>query len=196
MAQKYLGLACFVAPQPEDDLSLWGADPTSAKKYGRDAVSIYKTEGHGRMDSYLRHVLDDGFELLRTDPELDAAFRQTLACQQALTASEIRLHIDSSETFVLIESTQFRSDLWPGCRALPFLERDGVFWGRPKDSGEAISELERMRISGASAIVFPRASLWWLTYYQDFAAHLRVRYRCVVANDGLVIFSLVDEMSR
>jgi hypothetical protein len=75
-------------------------------------------------------------------------------------------------------------------RALPFLERDGRYWGPPSDDATAIRELERMRRSGADFIVFIRTSFWWLDHYAGLNRHLRSLFRCEAQTDRQIIFDL------
>lgn len=80
-----------------------------------------------------------------------------------------------------------------GWRALPFLERDGVFWGAPADATTAIAELEREREAGAAYIAFAWPAFWWLDHYIEFAAHLRRRYACRLETERLVVFELAGD---
>jgi hypothetical protein len=75
-------------------------------------------------------------------------------------------------------------------RALPFLERNGEYWGLPADSQEAIREIERMRQSGCTHIVLAWPAIWWLDYYREMTEYLRTRSRCVLESDRLRIFDL------
>ena len=53
-----------------------------------------------------------------------------------------------------------------GTRAvLPFMERNGVYWGCPPDDNTAISEFERLIKQGATHIVFGWMCFWWIEYY-------------------------------
>ena len=91
-------------------------------------------------------------------------------------------------------------DAWPDVRlsgdrrVLPFLERDGVYWGRPADDATAIRELERMRGAGACLIAFHCSSFWWLAHYNEFCAYLCTHFPHRVTQDGematLVCFDL------
>jgi len=45
---------------------------------------------------------------------------------------------------------------------IPFMERDGRYWGSPANGEEAVSEFRRLRQSGAEYIVFVWSSFWWL----------------------------------
>jgi GT2 family glycosyltransferase len=69
---------------------------------------------------------------------------------------------------------------------------DGRYSGHhPGDSAEAISHLEELRAKGGEYLLFPRSSLWWLEYYEDFARHLRARYAPVECEgDACALFAL------
>jgi hypothetical protein len=54
----------------------------------------------------------------------------------------------------------------------------------------AIQELERLRQTGASSIVFVSPTFWWLDYYVEFHNYLRQNYSCSFQKDSLIIFSL------
>jgi len=73
---------------------------------------------------------------------------------------------------------------------LPFLERDGEFWGRPANDDVAIHELERLRGDAVRYIVFTREAFWWENYYTGFFGYLRGNFECLCANDGLLIFDM------
>jgi GT2 family glycosyltransferase len=68
----------------------------------------------------------------------------------------------------------------------------GVYAGHhPKDSDEAIAELERERTGGAQYLVIPRTSLWWLDHYAGFRQYLGTSCREVVRRDDVcVIYAL------
>ncbi|MDJ0903089.1 MAG: sulfotransferase [Xenococcus sp. MO_188.B8] len=73
---------------------------------------------------------------------------------------------------------------------LPFLERDGQYWGAPPDDETAIAELERMRQAGAKFIVFASVAFWWFESYPQFHHYLRSHFSCILANERLVVFHL------
>jgi GT2 family glycosyltransferase len=67
---------------------------------------------------------------------------------------------------------------------------EGRYLGHhPRDSEEAIGQLERLRAAGASYLVLPTTAYWWLDHYGDFAAHLRDRYPAA-DRDACTIFEL------
>ncbi|HKS36975.1 MAG TPA: class I SAM-dependent methyltransferase [Verrucomicrobiae bacterium] len=117
-------------------------------------------------------------------PTKPADVRRLQRCQAKL----IKL-IPLTEPFILVDEEQFRSDL-PHTRAIPFLERDGQYWGPPADDETAIREFERLRTSGARLIAFAWPSFWWLEHYREFHEHLRKRFRRVLKDDSLVVFRL------
>jgi hypothetical protein len=69
-----------------------------------------------------------------------------------------------------------------------FLEEDGIYQGTPSDSGEAIVDLEKLRRSGATHVVFTRNTLWWLDYYPEFAQHLAQSATVMAANKEFKIY--------
>jgi dolichyl-phosphate-mannose-protein mannosyltransferase len=52
------------------------------------------------------------------------------------------------------------------------LEQRGVYGGNPKNSEEAIADLERLRRQGATHLVFVTNTSWWLKSYPEFAVHV------------------------
>ncbi|MGQ9653037.1 MAG: glycosyltransferase family 2 protein [Thermodesulfobacteriota bacterium] len=113
--------------------------------------------------------------------------------QMDRAASELEALIPSGCTYVMVDD-----DLWgpgevvPGARRLPFLERNGIYWGPAGDDSIAIKELERLRTSGACFISFVWSSFWWLSFYKGLNRHLRSRYRAILENERLVVFDLRD----
>lgn len=77
-----------------------------------------------------------------------------------------------------------------GVHILPFLEREGRYWGPPGDAGQAIAELERMRLRGVQAVGFPWSTWWILEAYREFAAHLEANYRCICNNEVIQLWDL------
>ncbi len=103
--------------------------------------------------------------------------------------AELLRRIPLADSFILVDEEQIRGEL-PHARAIPFLEKDGEYWGPPADDETAISEFERMRQSGARFIVFISPCFWWLKHYAAFHRHLRERSSCLVENQSVIIFDL------
>jgi glycosyltransferase involved in cell wall biosynthesis/SAM-dependent methyltransferase len=91
---------------------------------------------------------------------------------------------------ILADEDCYRDQLTADRPVLPFLERDGQYWGAPPDDDTAIREVERLRASGASFLAFAWPAFWWLDYYAELHRHLRSTFRCVLENDHLVVFDL------
>ena len=98
--------------------------------------------------------------------------------------------ISPGESFILVDQDLLREHLALGRHAIPFLERDGQYWGPPEDDSTATQELERLRRTGAKFIVFAWPAFWWLDFYSDFEQYLQSRFSCVLKNDRVVVFDL------
>jgi glycosyltransferase involved in cell wall biosynthesis len=106
-------------------------------------------------------------------------------------AKEIQGLVPAGATFLLVDEGQWEGDeLGAERHVLPFLERDGQYWGTPPDDATAIRELERLRRSGASFLVFAWPAFWWLDYYSKFSGYLRAKFPCPLENECLVVFDL------
>jgi 4-amino-4-deoxy-L-arabinose transferase-like glycosyltransferase len=53
-----------------------------------------------------------------------------------------------------------------------FLEQRGIYDGNPKNSQQAIADLERLRRQGATHFVFTTPRFWWLESYPELTQHL------------------------
>jgi hypothetical protein len=91
---------------------------------------------------------------------------------------------------ILADEDCYRDQLTADRPVLPFLERDGQYWGAPPDDDTAIRELERLRRSGAGFLAFAWPAFWWLDCYAGFHRHLRRQFRCALENDRLIVFDL------
>ena len=112
--------------------------------------------------------------------------RRLLAARQDLTAL-----IPAGGKFVLVNQNEWgEGEPVPGLHALPFVERDGEYFGPPADDGEAIAELERLRNTGASHVAFWWTAFWWLENYAGFQKWLRENFQCVLDNERLIVFDL------
>ena len=98
--------------------------------------------------------------------------------------------LTGSDTFILVDDNTWTLDNNLGTQMLPFLEKDKEYLGPPPDDDTAINELERMRNSGASHLIFAWPAFWWLEHYADFHRHIRSKYHCSLENTRLVAFDL------
>jgi SAM-dependent methyltransferase len=106
-----------------------------------------------------------------------------------LTVQDLAALTAPSDSIIVVDDGVFRDKVTIGRAVLPFLERDGQYWGPPPDDETAISEFERLRQAGAGFIVFGWPAFWWLGYYSKFLHHLRSHFRCVLENERLIMFN-------
>jgi SAM-dependent methyltransferase len=125
------------------------------------------------------------------EPICSAAARDDSTEQLRLATDEPLRIIPAGSQFILVDDGQSGNVRAPGThRVLPFLEKDGVYWGPPPDDATAWRELERLRRTGASHIAFASPSFWWLEHFGEFARRLRGQFPCVLENERLVVFKL------
>jgi glycosyltransferase involved in cell wall biosynthesis len=105
-------------------------------------------------------------------------------------AAAIDALIPTDVPFILVDDDNLGMRPAPGRRPVPFLERDGNWWGPPADDRTAIVELERLREAGARFLVFAWPAFWWLDYYSGFADYVQERFERVAATDHLLMFDL------
>jgi GT2 family glycosyltransferase len=60
----------------------------------------------------------------------------------------------------------------------------------PAHSSEALAALDEVMTLGATHLVVPAPSRWWLDHYRDFGKHLRVHAEEMVAADECTVYSL------
>jgi hypothetical protein len=128
-----------------------------------------------------------------SEPDPNVQLRRQLEYRQriASTADDIAACVPQGETLILVHEEEFDvSDVAPERHVIPFLERDGQYWGSPENDEIAIEELERMRRDGATRIAFAWPAFWWLEHYTGFNEYLRGHYNCSLENDRLVAFDL------
>jgi hypothetical protein len=106
-------------------------------------------------------------------------------------AMEIAAVIPAGDTFILVDEVQWKAnEVAKGRHALPFLERDGQYWGSPPDDETAVRELERLHAAGATFIVFAEPAFWWLDFYKELHNYLHTTYHCVLKSERMVVFDL------
>jgi hypothetical protein len=142
--------------------------------------------------SYIAQALQEALDTL--GPEIrkqkQEAYDRWIE-QIRLATQEIAGVIPPEDTLILVNEDQWgAAGTIAGRHCLPFLERDGQYWGPPPDDETAIRELERLRQSGASFMVLAWPALPWLDYYPGLHRHLRSTYSCALENDRLVAFDL------
>jgi len=102
--------------------------------------------------------------------------------------SEIAGVIHSGETFILVDQDEWPQKAPPGRVAIPFLEKNGIYWGPPGDDETAIRECIRLQKAGAACIVFGWPAFWWLEHYTSFHRHLIANSSCLLKNERIIIY--------
>jgi hypothetical protein len=112
--------------------------------------------------------------------------------RQQRAIAELREVIPTGSTVILVNNDEWGCEAreMPTLRVLPFLERDGRFWGPPANNAEALSELARLRSGGAGYLAVTWNAFWWLEHYRAFGDHLNQRATRVRASDTVIIFQL------
>lgn len=103
-------------------------------------------------------------------------------------AQEVAELVPPTDSFILVDDLGV--EILPGRKGLPFLEHDGMYWGKPANDDQAIRELERMRGSGSAFAIITWHSFWWLDYYIGFYQYLCSKFQCVRRNECLIAFDL------
>ena len=75
-----------------------------------------------------------------------------------------------------------------------FLEQRGIYGGNPKDSQQAIADLERLHRQGATHFVFTTNTFWWLNSYPELTQHLAESATLVEATPEFMIYKLTHKL--
>lgn len=162
--------------------SLW-----SAKDFRNWKGSIVTTIDRSIL---LAVIVKPGIAAPSCKPPSQSKPADTRRLQQ--TKAELIRLIPSHESFILVDEEQIRGEL-PHASTIPFMEREGRYWGPPPDDQSAIVELERLRGLGAKFIAFTWPAFWWLDHYSGLREHLRSHFRCIQENECLVVFDLAAD---
>ncbi len=109
----------------------------------------------------------------------------------AMIQEHLEAIIPAGESFILIDDSQlaFPSD-WKDRKVIPFLERDGIYWGAPDTDDQAIDNLNRRIQSGTRWLVFAWPSFWWRDRYWRFYRNVTDRFSCRFSTSNLEVFEL------
>jgi predicted O-methyltransferase YrrM len=107
-----------------------------------------------------------------------------------LTELDICELIGENEPFIIVDDEMcVRANITSKRKVINFTEKNGKYW-KPSDVQDAIQMLETLRKLGAKYIVFVWPSFWWFNYYNGIQSYLKSKFRCIIENNRLVIFSL------
>jgi hypothetical protein len=77
-----------------------------------------------------------------------------------------------------------------GRTRLPFVEKQGQYFGPPVDDAHAIGELTRLRAAGATHFALLWPAFWFFDTYPLFEQHLRRVHPCVLESARAIVFEL------
>jgi FkbM family methyltransferase len=77
-----------------------------------------------------------------------------------------------------------------GRARLPFVEKQGRYFGPPANDEHAIAELTRLRAAGATHFALLWPAFWFFDTYPLFERQLRRVHRCVLENARAIVFEL------
>ena len=103
---------------------------------------------------------------------------------------DITRTIPPGSSMILVDDNQWPGEAVHDRGIIPFLEKNGQYWGLPPDDKTAIMELERLRNRGACSLVFAWQSFWWIDHYPRFYEYLESGFDCLLRSEDLVIFDL------
>jgi hypothetical protein len=138
-------------------------------------------------DTLLAALVKPGLPQLSCKPPMQAKPQDARRLRAA--KEEISRLIPPAQPFILLDQEQIRGDL-AHTAVLPFLEKNGEYWGPPDDDAMAIGELERLRQAGATHLAVVWTSFWWLEHYVGFHRYLQEKFKCVLSGDNVIVFEL------
>ncbi|MEO5582010.1 MAG: polysaccharide pyruvyl transferase family protein, partial [Saprospiraceae bacterium] len=129
-------------------------------------------------------------------PEYFGALARKLWNNEMETLLEkVKEIIPEGKAFIFVDDGQFGKAVFPNHKVIPFLEREGNYWGAPPDDETAINELKRMLANNYRFIVFAWPAFWWLDYYKEWHQSLRNRFQCVIETDRVLVFNLRQQFA-
>jgi LmbE family N-acetylglucosaminyl deacetylase len=150
-------------------------------------------EYRGTMTQVGRYVevfqfADDRLAAIPRNRKTDPAWHRVYEVTQ-----EIAKLVPPQDAFILVDEGRLEAaPLVAPRRCIPFLEKDGYYWGKPADDEAAIREVTRLRRSGANFMIFVASTFWWLEHYPGLKRYLYSNFRCALKDDRLLAFNLHD----
>jgi len=169
--------------EPQGFYRLHGRNDHSAMSFDK------KLERDLRLFDYRSVVLSNYCQRMNISVEPEKWRDDSWFYRLKLATQEIA-RLVGPENFILVDDNTWMMNDNENHHVIPFLERGGKYWGPPPDDDTAIRELERLRKSGASYLVFAWPSFWWLDYYSEFNRHIRARSRCILDDRNIIAFDL------
>jgi GT2 family glycosyltransferase len=182
----------FAAPPPvqtaEMEFFLYQWEPEAARRDEERLIQKWNIEG---FPSALKFA--EARYGLRSFPNAESQL-VAIRCHQISVHEAAQTVFDTvpeSEMLIFVDGMQLEhTDFSKDRKIVPFKEKNGIYWGPPECSEDAIVELERLRGSGASYFVLAWPSFWWREYYSEFFDYLAGTFNMVKETDQVVIYRL------
>ena len=155
-----------------------------------ERLKVYMQRFEDSCDMLAKHAKKLGYAVF---PDLwkKTNFNYVWPQRLLLAKKDIESLVPEGMGYILINE-----DEWGSCDPvqkrifMPFVEKDGKYWGPPGDDNQAITELNRLRKTGAGFLIFWWTSFWFLDHYKDFSDYIISNYSCVLSNDRLIVYDL------
>lgn len=177
--------------------AVWRAPLGCRDRFGcyREVLRWVRRERRGLFDDFMRStecIPGLGPVLQRLyRKHRERAWQNDVRC----LTRDIESLLPEDATFILVDEGNFTGMDFSRRRPIPFLQREGRYWGPPANDDDAIRALEKMRQQGAGFMVVGWPAFWWLGYYTEWSQYIRSRFICVEENDRIIAFDLrtIDE---
>jgi 4-amino-4-deoxy-L-arabinose transferase-like glycosyltransferase len=118
---------------------------------------------------------------------------ESSAAQQRNAGLELNKITPSDALIVAVDNGNPAIFYYAKRKGWHFLEQNGIYDGNPKNSQQAINDLERLRREGATHLVFVTNTSWWLKSYPEFTLHLSETATLVEVTPQFRIYKLRSE---
>jgi hypothetical protein len=89
------------------------------------------------------------------------------------------------------DEEQFRQEL-DNIQSIPFLERNGTYWGPPGKDSEAVAEITRQARNGATWLIVGWPMFWLFERYPEFASFLQTSFIEVEHTESARVFRIAS----
>jgi glycosyltransferase involved in cell wall biosynthesis len=107
-----------------------------------------------------------------------------------LTKNEIENMLPRKAKVILVDQGAMDPGAFDRHTILPFLEKNGTYWGPPATDADAIKEFEKLKRHKADYLVFAWSAFWWFDYYKEWRDYLVDQFQCIFKNSRLIVFAL------
>lgn len=112
-----------------------------------------------------------------------------------LTKSQIEALVPEGQGVMMAGEAWWGQEVGLARPVMPFMEKDGQYWGEPIDDAAAIAELEKNLARGVRFIAFGWQVKWWFNHYSGLMNELTRRGRKVLDNDRVTMFEVLSPKS-